>query len=143
MFISSWFNIINPKFFVIGPIRNLYYLAIVLVGAVCFYLLAKAASREDSSGGEFEGSPALRATHFATAGMISAYSVGYIVNLNIVPWNSRFVLPAMLGRALLISGVIEVLISSRTICHIFFAVLVGFVIGWHNYNTLEFKSAWE
>ena len=49
----------------------------------------------------------------------------------------------MLGLALLISGVIEVLISSRRTRHIFFAVLVGFVIGWHNYNTLEFKSAWE
>ena len=142
MFISSWFNIINPKFFVIGPIRNLYYLAIVLVGAVCFYSLAKAASREDSSGGELKEVLLGGALIFAT-GMISAYSVGYIVNLKIAPWNSRFVLPAMLGLALLISGVIEMLISSRRTRHIFFAILVGFVIGWHNYNTLEFKSAWE
>ena len=32
MFVNAWFNLINPKFFVIGPIRNFYYLAIVLIG---------------------------------------------------------------------------------------------------------------
>jgi hypothetical protein len=140
--ITSWFNIIDPEFFVVGPVRNVYYIAIVLIGAVSFYFLAKAASRE--SGPEEERHQVLLGGALIfVAGMISAYSVGYIISLKIAPWNSRFVLPAMLGLALLVAAVFEILISSPKTRHIFFAVLIGFVIGWHNYNTLEFKSAWE
>lgn len=142
MFVSSWFSIVNPRLFVIGPIRNFYYLAIVVVGAVCFYLLARAASREEGPARELREVLLAGALIFVT-GMISAYSVGYIIHTKVAPWNSRFVLPAMLGLALLVSGVVEVLITSPRTRHIFFAVLVGFVIGWHNYNTLDFKSAWE
>jgi hypothetical protein len=142
MFSNSWFNILNTKFFVIGPVRNLYYFAIVLIGGLCFYLLAKLASREDSAEAERKEVLLSGAVIYA-AGMISAYSVGFIVHEKIAPWNSRFVLPAMLGLALLASGVIEVLITSKRTRHIFLAVLIGFVIGWHNYNTFDFKSAWE
>jgi hypothetical protein len=140
--ITSWFNIIDPKFFVVGPVRNFYYIAIVLVGAVSFYLLARAASREAGAEGERRQVLLGGALIFAT-GMISAYSVGYLISVKIAPWNSRFVLPAMLGLALLVASVVETLISSPKTRHIFLAVLIGFVIGWHNYNTLEFKSAWE
>jgi hypothetical protein len=140
--ITSWFDIIDPKFFVVGPVRNFYYIAIVLIGAICFYLLAKAASREAGLDGERK-QVLLGGVLIFAAGMISAYSVGYIVSVKIPPWNSRFVLPAMLGLALLVAAVVETLISSSKTRHIFFAVLIGIVIGWHNYNTLEFKSAWE
>jgi hypothetical protein len=142
MFIRSWFNIINPSFFVIGPIRNFYYFAAVLVGAVCFYLLAKAASREDNAQQELKEVILGGGLIFAS-GMISVYSVGYIINQKIAPWNSRFSLPVMLGLALLVSALIEILITSQRTRHLFLALLVGFLIGWHNYNTLEFKSAWE
>jgi hypothetical protein len=142
MLVTSWFNIINPRLFVLGPIRNFYYLVFVLVGSVSFYLLARAASRE--VGPEKERRQVLLGgALMAAAGMIAAYSVGYILNLKLAPWNSRFALPAMLGLALLVSATIELLISSPRARHIFFAVLVGFLIGWHNYNTLEYKSAWE
>jgi hypothetical protein len=140
--ITSWFNIIDPKLFVVGPVRNLYYIAVVVIGALSFYFLAKAASRETGPEGERK-QVLLGGILIFAAGMISAYSVGYIISLKIAPWNSRFVLPAMLGLALLVAAVIEMLIVSPKTRHIFLAVLVGFVIGWHNYNTLEFKTAWE
>jgi hypothetical protein len=142
VFVTSWFNIIDPKFFVVGPVRNFYYVAIVLIGAISFYLLAKSASREAGAEGERK-QVLLGGALIFVAGMLSAYSVGYIISVKLAPWNSRFVLPAMLGLSLLVAAVVETLISSPRTRHIFFAVLVGFVIGWHNYNTLEFKSAWE
>jgi hypothetical protein len=76
-------------------------------------------------------------------GMISAYSIGYIVHLKTAPWNSRFVLPAMGGLALLAVILVEAVVTSRNTRHVFFAILVGLLIGWHNNNTLSFKSAWE
>ena len=142
MFLNAWFNLINPKFFVIGPVRNLYYLAIVLVGGLCFYFLAKTASREASPASQRREVVLWGAVIFV-AGMLSAYSVGYIVNEKIAPWNSRFVLPAMLGLALLISGVVELLVTSKKTRHLCFTILVGLLVGWHNYNTLDFKTAWE
>jgi hypothetical protein len=75
--------------------------------------------------------------------MISAYAVGYIVHLKVAPWNSRFALPVLLGLALFISGLIEVVITSKNTRHIFLAVLVGLLVGFHNQNTWNFKYAWE
>jgi hypothetical protein len=142
MFISSWFNLIDPKLFIIGPVRNLYLFASILIGAGCFYFLLKPASHNDGEGDSLRGVFLAGILIFA-AGMISAYSIGYIVHLKTAPWNSRFVLPAMGGLALMSSGLIEAIITSPKIRHIFLAILVGLLIGWHNQNTLNFKSAWE
>jgi hypothetical protein len=142
MFISSWFNLIDPKLFVIGPVRNLYLFAIILIGAGCFYFLLNPASHNDGEGNSLRGVFLAGILIFAS-GMVSAYSIGYIVHLKTAPWNSRFVLPAMAGLALMSSVLIEAIITSPKIRHIFFAILVGLLIGWHNQNTLNFKSAWE
>lgn len=142
MLVSSWFKLIDPESFVIGPIRNFYLFAIIIVSAFCFYFLSKPASREEEKGHDLKG-VFLAGFLILVVGMISAYAVGYIVHLKLPPWNSRFALPVLLGLALLISGVIEVVITSRNTRHIFLAVLVGFVAGFHNQNTLNFKYAWE
>jgi len=142
MFVSSWFNLIDHTRFVIGPIRNLYLFAIIMIGAGCFYFLLKRTVKNDE---EQKGRKELflAALLIFATGMISAYSIGYIVHLRTAPWNSRFALPAMPGLALMFSGLIEILIATPRIRHIFFAGLVGLLIGWHNSNTLNFKSAWE
>lgn len=140
MFFTSWFNLIDPARFVIGPIRNLYLFASILVGAGCFYFLIKPA--EDAEGYQLRGIFLAGILIFGT-GMISAYSIGYVVHLRTEPWNSRFVLPAMAGLALMSSGLIEAVITSPKIRHVVLALLVGLLIGWHNHNTLNFKSAWE
>jgi hypothetical protein len=142
MFVSSWFNLIDPARFVIGPVRNLYLFAITLIGSGCFYFLSKPASQnapeEDQLWEIF-----LAGILIFVAGMISAYSIGYIVHLKTVPWNSRFVLPAMAGLALMSSALIESIVTSPTRRHVVLAIVIGLLIGWHNQNTLNFKSAWE
>jgi hypothetical protein len=142
MFISSWFNLIDPKMFVIGPVRNLYLFGIILIGAGCFYFLSKPAGHNENERNDLKGVFLAGMLIFA-AGMISAYSIGYIVHLKTAPWNSRFALPAMAGLALMSSGLTEAVITSTRIRPIVFAVLVGLLIGWHNQNTLNFKTAWE
>ena len=142
MFVSSWFNLIDPARFVIGPIRNVYLFAISLIGASCFYFLLMRTSQSDDDEKRLGGIFLAGILIFAT-GMISAYSIGYIVHLKTAPWNSRFALPAMPGLALMTSALVEAIITSPKRRHIFFAVLVGLLIGWHNHNTLNFKSAWE
>jgi hypothetical protein len=142
MFFSSWFNLIKPETFVIGPVRNLYFLAITLIGALFFYILAKPIKQSYGENHTLTGVLLAGLLIFAV-GMISAYSIGYVVHIKTAPWNSRFVLPGMGGLALLAVVLVEAVVTSRNTRHVLFAILVGLLIGWHNNNTLSFKSAWE
>lgn len=142
MLISSWFKLIDAELFVIGPVRNFYLFAITIAVGICFYFLSKPASRAGEDRRQLTGVFLAGALILAT-GMISAYAVGYIVHLKLPPWNSRFSLPILLGLALLVSGLIEAVITSRNIRHIFLAVLVGLLVAFHNQNTFNFKYAWE
>jgi hypothetical protein len=144
MSVTSWFKLINPELFVIGPIRNFYLFATTLFGGLCFYFLAKPAnaSHED----DMSRDPKrifLAGALIVAAGMISTYAAGYIVHLKIPPWNSRFALSSLMGLAMISAGLIEVVITSKNIRHVCFAILVGLLVGWHNQNTLNFKTAWE
>jgi hypothetical protein len=142
MFISSWFNLIDPKLFVIGPIRNFYFIAITVIGGFVFHWLSKPASELSEESHGLKATILAGALIFAT-GMLSTYAVGYVVHLKVAPWNSRFVLPAMLGLALMASALLEMIITSYKIRHIILVMIVGLLIGWHNYTTLNFKDAWE
>ena len=142
MLVSSWFKLVDPKLFVIGPVRNYYFAFISLLTGVVFYLFARPASYEndDTSNRKQVG---LAGILVLATGMIAPYAVGYVIHEKLPPWNSRFVLPALLGLALLISTVFDLLITSRRARHYFLAILIGLLAGFHNYNTLNFKSAWE
>jgi hypothetical protein len=142
MLVSSWFRLIDPELFVIGPIRNFYLIATILVVGVSFYILSKPASRADEDRSTLKQVFLAGALILAT-GMLSTYAVGYIIHSKIPPWNSRFALPVLLGLALLVSGLIELLITSKNTRHIFLAVLAGLLVAFHNHNTLNFKFAWE
>jgi len=142
MLVSSWFKLINPELFVIGPIRNVSILAISVISGICFYFLSKPASQENEANTNVKGVLFAGAIAVA-AGMISAYAVGYIVHVKIPPWNSRFSLPALIGLALLVSAFIEVIVTSQNIRRVFLATLIGLLAGSHNQNTLNFKSVWE
>ena len=142
MLVSSWFKLINPELFVIGPIRNVSILAISVISGICFYFLSEPASQEDETNTSIK-SVLLAGVAAVAAGMISAYAVGYIVHVKLPPWNSRFSLPALIGLALLASALIEIIITSQHIRRVSLAILIGLLAGSHNQNTLSFKSAWE
>ncbi len=115
---SSWSALINPDLFVIGPIRNLYIALSAAVTTIGFYYFSrgKYLSAEDKS-------TTLRVFMVGgliiAAGMIPAYSIGYILNNKLPPWNSRFSLPALLGLALVISEFITIIITSLKVRHFF------------------------
>jgi hypothetical protein len=142
LLISSWFKLINPDLFVIGPIRNFYVILAAVIGGVCFYVLSKPANQENEINTEIKGK-LIAGSLITAAGLIPVYSIGYIVHSKISPWNGRFALAALLGLALVISGLMEIIITSRNIRHLVFTILIGLLIGAHNYNTFSFKSAWE
>lgn len=142
MLVSSWFKLIDPELFVIGPSRNFYLFAITIAVGFCFYFLAKPASPEEEDRSKLREVFLAGALVVAT-GMISAYVEGYIIHLKVAPWNSRFALPVLLGLGLWVSGLIETVITSQNIRHIFLAALIGLLVAFHNHNTLDFKYAWE
>lgn len=142
MLVTSWFQIINVDLFVIGPIRNFYIFAISIASGICFYLFSKPARQS------IETNTGLREVLLAgslaiVTGLIAPYSIGYIIHTKIPPWNSRFALPELMGLSLMVSGLIESLVTAKVVRHVFFAILIGLLVGMHNYNTLNFKYAWE
>ena len=142
MLVSPWLKLLDPQLFVIGPTRNLYIWAMIILGAICFYFLTKPVNRDETRTSELKA-VFLAGIFIVATGMISTYAIGYIVHLKIAPWNSRFSIAALLGLSMLSAAIIELVITSKQIRHVFLAVLVGLLIGWHNQNTLNFKLAWE
>ncbi len=141
MLVNSWFGLINPELFVIGPIRNLFIAASILVSGASVYYLGKTKFLSDEKSATLR--VFLTAGLIIAAGMIPAYSIGYIMNNKLPPWNSRFSLPALLGLALLVSEVISIFITSPRIRLLALSILIGLTIGHHNANMFNFKTAWE
>lgn len=141
MLASSWANLIEPSLFIIGPIRNLFIAASCLVGGAAFYVLAKNHFLSEEK--YARARVFLAAALIIAAGMTPAYSIGYIMNNKLPPWNSRFSLPALLGLALIVSEMINLVITSPKIRRTFLSILLGLTIAHHNANMFNFKTAWE
>lgn len=142
MLVGSWFNLVDPRLYIVGPIRNLYFWAISLVAGIFFYFISRTTNHQADERRD-PVKLALAGILIVTTGMVSTYGAGYIVHEKIAPWNSRFALSSLLGLALLILALTETLITSNRARHAFFAVLVGLIIGFHNLNTLDFKATWD
>ena len=49
MLVSSWFKLIDPDLFVIGPSRNFYLFVLTILVGLCFYFLLKPALRDEEN----------------------------------------------------------------------------------------------
>lgn len=143
MLIDSWSNLIRPELFVIGPIRNFFILASMLIGGLCFYFLTRKIGQAEGLIEKKDWTFLMAGAIIYTAGIIVPYAAGFIVHLKLAPWNGRFALPVLAGLALVVTGVIELLITRRNTRTIFYACVIGLLIGFHNQNTFNFKTAWE
>ena len=142
MLITSWFKVIDPELFVLGPIRNYYILVIVLIGVAAFYLFSRTSRQNDASA--ISGRTIFLAGLVCyLAGILAAYAIAYIVHEKIPPWNSRFSLPVLPGLALMTTALLDKLIQPSFLRHGVLTVLIGLLIGMHNQNMFNFKTAWE
>ncbi len=143
--VSSWYRVFGPEMADLGNPLNQRALALALLGGLgCWFYFRqlKPDEAEASEGAKWASQALGVGTVGLLAGLIPAYSVGYIIHLKIAPWNSRLSMAAILGAALLLVGLMELLIASRRAKHILLALLAGLSIGWHFRNANDFRLAW-
>lgn len=76
-------------------------------------------------------------------GLIPPYADGLYINSKNPAWSSRLGLASMLGAALVIIALLELISPKVRTRLIMIAVLVGFSIGYHARYTNEFRWAWK
>ena len=143
--ISSWYKTLEPEMFDLSISANRLILAIRVVSfTLIFFFLNKFQfddKTDDTSKNRLTQTAILGAAGLL-AGLLPAYGAGYIVHTKLFPWNSRFSLGSLFGAALLITAVLELLITSPKMRNATLALLACLLIGWHIDYTNDFRWAW-
>ncbi|MBN1450254.1 MAG: hypothetical protein JW963_04490 [Anaerolineales bacterium] len=144
--ISSWCKILEPEMFDLSDSSNRFILAIRIIGFAVIYVYLNKFQFNNISNNKSN----TRLKQIATlgvagllAGLLPAYGAGYIVHTKLFPWNSRFSLGSLFGAALLITAVLELLITSQKMRNVTLALLACLLIGWHLDYTNDFRWAWD
>ena len=146
--VTSWFKLIEPVALELTRARNFFFLALTLISGLIAYFYSRSLT-EDSQQETPNPHPLSRNSYLLFAllafflGLAPSYAANFIIHLKLEPWNGRFALAAMPGAAMLIALAFEWLITSPQARRVTCAVLVGFLIGFHNRNAFDFKMSWE
>ena len=141
---SSWFQIIKPEYLDFANRTNLIILMVGLAGAAITYLLARSEKTNPAEDEQDHWLPQalLIGAIGLVCGLVPAYVAGYTVYLSEWPGNARFALAAFPGAALVVTALLEIVISRRArwIC---LAILAGLLIGWQFRVSNDFRQVWD
>ncbi len=75
-------------------------------------------------------------------GLLPVYAAGYEIHTKLPPWNSRFSLGTLLGAALFVTALIDIIVKVPRTRWVIISVLAGLLFGWHLRYTNDFRWAW-
>lgn len=143
---TSWYDVLQPSDLFLGSRFNLVILGLSVISGVLifFYLqhLPEPAEERQSANTGLRAAVLISLTGLIV-GTIPSYTAGYTIYLSAPPGNTRFALGVMPAAALLISALLELLISSNRARLALVAILTGLSIGWHVRYTSEFRDLWK
>jgi hypothetical protein len=145
--VSSWFKLVDPAALELTRARNIFFLAITLLGGLAAYFYSRSFT-EDTKHATRNTQHATRnyllaATLAFLLGLVPSYAGNFVLHLKLEPWNGRFALAAMPGAAMLLALAFEWMFTSSQARRVMFAVLIGLLIGWHNRVAFDFKNSWD
>lgn len=144
--ISSWYNLLEPNWLDLTVRENLFALLLALIsGGIAFYYLNQQSFLESSPAPRINWPLQALFLGFVIVvfGLIPPYVGGLYLNAKNPLWNSRFGMASMLGAAMMVVALLELLISSARARTIVLAGLVGLSIGWHLRTVNNFRWAWK
>ncbi len=161
--VSSWFKLVDPSALELTRARNIFFLAVTLLGGLAAYFYSRSFEKttehetRNPALSEVEGTQPSPITNYQLPispyllsgalslllGLAPAYAASFIIHLKLEPWNGRFALAAMPGAAMLLAVAFEWMFTSAQARRVMFAVLIGLLIGFHNRVAFEFKNSWE
>lgn len=150
--LSSWYKLLEPNWLDLTARINQFALILSLLsGGMAFYYLNQQSFSESSPG--IHGGRATSRNWSLQAlflgfvivvfGLIPPYVGGLYLNDKNPLWNSRFGMASMLGAAMMMVAMLELLISSARARTILMAVFVGLSAGWHFRYANDFRYSWE
>lgn len=145
--IAAWYKVLDPLYFNFANRNDLLFMALsVFIGAGIFLILyhyGNTAAAPESFTSLWTREALWLGLIIIVLGLIPPYVGGLFINEKNPLWNSRFGLASMLGAALMIVALLE-LISPRIRTRlVLVAILIGLSAGYHARYTNDFRGAWK
>jgi hypothetical protein len=141
---SSWFRVFKPEYLDFGNRINFLILAVGVTGAALTYFHAwSEKSLQTENVRDNWSFQALTVGAIGLiAGFIPVYFAGYAIYLSKWPINARFAIAAFPGAALILTALIEIVISQRARL-VTIAIIAGLLIGWQFRVSNDFRQVWK
>lgn len=144
--VASWYKVLDPLFFRLAERNDLLFTVLsVFVGAGIFLVLnrLKYKAAENQSDSTWTREALWFGLMIVVLGLIAPYVGGLFINEKNPLWNSRFGLASMLGAALIIVALLELISSKIRTRLVLVAILIGLSAGYHARYTNDFRGAWK
>jgi len=145
--VTTWYKIIDPAFFDLTDRRDLLFtLLSVIVGLGIFPVLkyyGDGRVDDKPAGSSWTRKAFWLGLVIVVLGIVPPYVGGLFINEKNPLWNSRLGLASMPGASLIVVALLESLSSNGKARSAFFAVLIGFSVGYHARYTNDFRWAWK
>lgn len=142
--VSSWAQIFEPPLFDISRLTNSLVMLVIVVCIAVLYLFFTRLfpSGEETKERHWYKSALLLGVPATFLGLIPAWITEQGITINNPLWSDRLGLPSMLGAALVVIGLLEMLIQKKRYRTLIISVLIGLSIGWHLRYTNDFRWSW-
>jgi len=143
---SVWHAVIDPEVFAFTTPANLKTLAVVLLAAAVLFIYLSNLRFETADILKTKGKWARAALFLGLVmtilGPLPAWIIGQSITTDNPLWSGRFGLASMAGASLVVVALLEALVANMRARLAILSLLVGFSIGWHVFNTNEFRHSW-
>ncbi len=145
--LTAWYKIFEPVLFNLADRKNFLLIAVSVLVALAVFLVSNDQEHQKLENGEAGSSWGREAFWFGllavVLGLIPTYVIGTFINQKNNFWYSRLGLASMLGAALMIVAILELISSSPKARLVIVALLVGFSAGYHLRYTNDFRWTWK
>ena len=145
--VAAWYKVLDPLYFNLAERIDLLFIALTLFVAVGLYWVFnryKPGMSEDEQNRQSWAVEALwLGIVIIVLGLIPPYAGGLFINEKNPLWNSRFGLASMLGAALVIVALVELISPKNKTRFAIIALLIGLSVGYHARYTNDFRHAWK
>lgn len=144
--VSVWYQVISPAVFTITDSAHLISLLVALfvIGIAFFYLFNLSDSEREvtETSEDWSRHALLLGLLITVLGPLPAWLTDQAITTDNPLWSDRFGLASMIGASLVVVALLEILVSNRDVRLLIFTALLGFSVGWHVFNTNEYRHSW-
>jgi hypothetical protein len=142
--VSNWYELLTPDSVNFSLATNLLGLTLALIGGtLAYFYFRQSKDASDDSTLRWKWQALILGVSAVLLGILPAYAAGYVIHTKLFPWNARFAIGSLFGAGLLVTLVIETVVSSAQARRVVLALLIGLTIGWQVRYTNVFRHAWE